>query len=491
MTETDAVLGDDRLRLLDVLLEEEALASGAVCPTTIVAPPRHWLRAIAALLGIVVVVATSWLAVRTPASAPAATPQDPEPARRVVPFDPALLPRVVGVRVGGPKSYIEESGSRFVNPLQRPAEFRQPEVLERWRSVIAACKPEKDGKPLRMFWVELDLGDGTVMTGTADIRGMLRFGDHGRGANQEVRDLLLMVTQEVARQRRREEQLALSLEELRALPADLRRVASPLLTAAEARVELARFHQLEILAFVPHVRGAALDAREQRSVPAHDVVAGLSALPALREVTLHVDQLHAEGLQALAALPKLQALDVVGDVSTIPARELGALARRLSTLRLLDGEATPDQLREIATSPTLRELWLACGPEFAPVAACLAAMPALQRLSLQAHGTLDADAALIAIARTRLRDLRLARLRVDGKSLARLVDLASLQTLELDDLRLEPDQLGGLTPLPQVQHFATDVTAPRFQPLFAAFPNATVHTGQRSDPWVSPFAVPR
>ena len=486
MTNDDAVLGDDRLRLLDVLLEEEALAAAALHPAA-VAAPRHWLRVLAALLGIAVVGATSWVAVRGDAPAPADAPQDPQPARRTVPFDPARLERVVGVRIA-PQRQVDATG----NAIARHVEFRDPAVLQRWRTAIAACTPDKDGKPLHMIRIELDLGDGTTMAGTADIRGMLRFDNHGRGANEAVRDLLLMATQESARQLRRAEHIALSVEELRALPADLRRLASPLLTAAAMRVELGRFHQLEVLEFVPHLRNATpLGSVEPRTVPGNDVVAGLASLPTLREVTLPVALLDADGLRALAALPKLQTLNVVGQAPPMPAKELGELARRLDTLRLLDGEPTAEQLGAIAASPTLRELWLQCGPEFAPVAACLAALPALQRLSLQGPGTLDADAALTAIARTRIRALRLASLRVDGKALARLVHLASLQTLELAGLRLDPDQLGGLAPLPQVQHLATDLTTPKFAALFAAFPNATVHPRQPTATWVSPFALPR
>ena len=47
------------------------------------------------------------------------------------------------------------------------------------------------------------------------------------------------------------------------------------------------------------------------------------------------------------------------------------------------------------------------------------------------------------------------------------------------------------TPLPQVQHLATDLTTPKFAALFAAFPNATVHPRQPTATWVSPFALPR
>lgn len=488
MTETDTVLGNDGLRLLDVLLEEEALASAATCPAAIVVPTRHWLRAIAALLGIAVVVATSWFAMRSDAPTPATSPQDPAPAPapRVVPFDPALLPRVVSVRVA-PQGQIDASGTE----MMRPVEFREPTVLQRWRAASAACAPDKDGKALRMFRVELFLDDGTVIVGTADIRGMLRFGDHARGTNQEVRGLLLMATQEHTRQSRRAQQVAISVEDLRAMPSDLRYLASPMLTAAEVRAELTRFSKLEVLEFVPHLRRASpLVNVEPRAVPAPDVVQGLAAIPTLREITLHVDLLHADGLRALAALP-LQTLNVVGHADNLPARELGELARRLDALRLLGGAPTPEQLQEISKSTTLREFWFQYGPDFAPAAACLAAMPALQRLSLQGHGTLNADEALTAVARTHIRELRLANLRVDGTSLAKLVDLPSLATLELVDLRLEPDQLGGLVPVPQVKHFATDIQAPKFQPLFTAFPNATVHTGQPKDSWVSPFAVRR
>lgn len=489
MTETDTVLGDDGLRLLDVLLEEETLASAAAVPAAIVAPTRNWLRAIAALLGVAVVVATSWLAVCTQTAAPADAPQDPAPAPRAVPFDSVRLGQVVAVRIGPQK----QVGARFVVPPDKEhAEFRQPEVLQRWRTAAAACAPDKDRKHRPMFQVELDLGDGTVMTGTADIRGMLRFDGHACGSNTDVRDLLLMATQEITRQRRRTDQIATSLEELRAMPAELRRIASPMLTAAEVRNELARFPQLEVLEFVPHVRsGAALANVEPRTVPAADVVDGLAAIPTLREVTLHVDLLNAEGLRALAALPKLQALNVVGDAKRLPTRELGELAHRLGTLRLLGGEPTAAQLGAIANSPTLHELWLQYGPEFAPAAACLAALPALQRLSLEGYGTLDTDEALTAIARTGVRELRLANLRVDGKVLARLADMASLQTLVLEDLRIEPEQIAGGAPLLQVQHLATDITSPRFAPLFTAFPKAKVHTGEPTDPWVSPFAVRR
>ena len=492
MTNDDAVLGDDGLRLLDVLLEEEAIVAAAAHPATLVAPARTWLRAIAALLGVVVVVATSWLAVQGTAPAPADSPQDPTPAPRTVPFDPALLPRVVAVRISGPERVVGEKGSVSKSPPSPSVEFREPAVLQGWRTAIAACTVDKDGKALRMFRIALVLDDGTLVAGTADVRGMLRFGDHARGTNHEVRDLLLMATQEHARQRRRVEQIATSLAELRALPADLRRVASPMLTAAELRDELARFPRLEVLEFVPHVRGRAnLADVEPRRVPTADVVAGLASIPNLREVTLHVDLLDADGLRALAALPKLQVLNVVGEAKRLPASELGALAHRLDTLRLLAGEPSAAQLGAIATSPTLRELWLQCGPDFGPVADCLAKLPALQRLSLQGYGTLDADEALAAIARTGVHELRLANLRVDGKALAKLVAMTSLQTLELEDLRIEPEQLTGLAPLPQVQHLATDITSPKFAPLFAAFPNAKTHTGESGDTWVSPFAVRR
>jgi len=492
MANDDAVLGNDGLRLLDVLLEEEALAHAAAVPAATVAAPRQWLRVLAALLGIAVVGATSWIAVRTQGAAPADASQDPQPARRTVPFDPARLERIVGVRIGSQKQ-VDKDGARFVYPPGKEhAEFRQPEVVQRWRAALAACTPGKARKHRPMFWVELELADGTVMVGSADIIGMLRFDEHACGSNTDVRNLLLMATQEVTRQRRRAEQIATTLEELRAMPADLRRIASPMLTAAEVRAELTRFPRLEVLEFVPHVRSHAdLVNLEPRVAPAADFVASLASIPTLREVTLHVDLLDAEGLRTLVGLRQLQVLNVVGEAKHLPPRELGELAHRLDTLRLLGGEPTSAQLEAIANSPTLRELWLQHGPEFAPAAACLAALPALQRLSLQGYGTLDAAEALAAIAPTGVRDLRLANLRVDGKALARLAGMGSLQTLVLEDLRLEPEQLAGLAPLPQVQHVATDITSPKFAPLFTAFPKAKVHTSQPTDPWVSPFAVRR
>lgn len=488
----DDLLGDDALRLLDVLLEEEVAAAthtNAATSPLVIAPVRsaNWQWLAAALLGIAVVVATSWLTTHAPTPAPTTPIQDPVPrAVEVVPYDAALLGQVVVVRTSLAQNFgfVEADANIHV-------ETRDAAQLAAWREALTATS-DRWSNPGAQFTIELGLADGKVMRGRGWF-GSLTFGGTTIATTSALQEFLQGTNEALLRAHRRARGIAADLDELRELDPTSRAIVSPWLTGNEAKTELRRFPLLESIEFAP---GACLtrqaDAVKFRS--GKDLASGLAEIPTLQHVVLLGAYLDAGALRALATLPKLRSLVIPSGLAEVPAEELGALARRLEVLHVQGSLLSDEQLLAIRRSTTLKELWVRCGMTSQSLVDGLVALPSLRRLSVVGYGH-DCSPLLAAIARTRVAELRLEEMSLTNDAVAALAALPSLHTLHLVDISSAAFGTLDLEPLQQLRHLAFDWTwasTPWSERTRAALPNCAVHDGTDvDDPWVSPFSLPR
>jgi len=183
---------------------------------------------------------------------------------------------------------------------------------------------------------------------------------------------------------------------------------------------------------------------------------GIARLMTLQRLEVPAGALDDEAMRAFASMPALRSLTLTGSVEHITGVGFAAFGDRLEQLRILQKHiASPapiDQLRAIASLPSLRELWIDLAAGDAATARCLASMPAVRYLAIAGHRAPNSDELLRAIASTRVEKLMLQDMVVTRHGLAALTDLPTLRDVDLRFVGLDfPGAYEALAGLRQVR----------------------------------------
>lgn len=454
--QADQLLGDDKMRLVDVLLEEVCSAPGAVAHRSERRPHRdQWLVAALVLLGIGVAFGVAVLS--RPATIPA---QDPRP-------DPMPIPpnRV-------PPNQVQEVLGTLVELGDAPSRTHELDRLAIWR-------PDQAGRasaPVGPRLPEMpDTGHSRVTIIAEDPAAAPRSINEPPPAVALMRDLLPANAYQTGVLRAELGDTAQLAEQ----PAHLLSLRcdggdSYLLAQALPRFTNLRRLQLGQL-FDDHVANVLANANQ------------------LEELEVGCQGLTDAGLLRLARLSRLRTLVLWGDLSTLTGKSLGALPR-LQCLRVaapIDttrrSPAGLDLLQQMLALPQLHELQLVLTeppPDAADgrsaLSAPLAAMPALRRLSVVllsgSHSSLVRG----------LSSLHLDRLQIHGDQLteadvAALGELNTLVELHLGDARFAAPaaavaSLGRLSRLRRLVLGFTDLPDRDCTTLLRALPDCVVYT---------------
>lgn len=425
----DEVLARGRLRLLDVLLEEEFAAAPAR-PAMAAGPGRPraqpWRVAALLLLGLAVVVAVALLG-REPERAPV---QDP-PA--TVPFDAAKLGEVCRLVVALPRRCLVPGGDGQEPDPQASATIAAAVDVQAWLDALRQSLTVSRPWPDRVTaYFDLVLRDGRSMRGWVGADELL-FGKTVCGIGEQLRPLLDAALQ-AARSGR---DGVATLAELRALPPIATRIRTAWMAPADLQGELPRFAALEVLELGPPPAGASTAGIER----------ALAAAPRLRRLRLPAAVLDREVAAALAALPQLRSLTLTGGLAAVPADAFAALVR-LERLCLPDAAASAEQLRAIARLQRLQELRLFLGS--ADAGPCIRSLSALRRLALRGNGGSGATC-WDSIAASRIEQLAVRGMVLDEATLRRLASLPSLRELDLRGVDLDHVRVESVLELQRLQ----------------------------------------
>lgn len=418
----DGVLGEDGLRLLDVLLEEE-LVPPLPSRRRVVLPRQQgmpqWLAAALLLLGMVVVFGVATLHDDGNLMAPVQEPPQPDGQEKeqLVPFDEALLTRVERIRVAPARTCLRAGTNGYERDAAAVAEIAAPDQLQQWRAAVRESRSTRarrvtgDSARGYMDWI---LDDGRVMSAT-HFGSMLIFHDGRFEATAAMQQLLLAAMQQ-ARHNHGEVD---GVDELRDLPANATRLRCVWPAAGQLRTLLPRLATLRELVVVP----PADDARDA------GVGAAAAACATLQRLDLPVGAVDAEALQALARLPQLRALTLRGELRSLPADAFAAFAN-LQELRLPDSPPAEAQLRDIGRLRRLQELWLCSRAVPAAAVVCVQSLPALRRLALCGDGGPGAEL-VGAASRTHVEQLALRSMVLADADVKALALLPTLRVLDL------------------------------------------------------------
>lgn len=456
----DGVLGNDGLRLVDVLLEEHFAGAAPVQlgPRALPAAPVQrrsapWLAA--ALLGITALAGTWWLR-----HEPAVPAQDPAP-RATTPFEPkddaelqAFLKQVVVVEARTAISF-GRPGLEVLRPSGVRVRIATP---HRVRAMCAGWEhqgPAANNAPDVMAAdVWLTAGDGRQLHciagggagGTCYLGGQCWHtpGVYGKGLMNDS-----------------QEETAATVEALRGLPPSRGNLDCTALGSADLQAELPRFDNLTRLV-------VTLDDR---------VAAVVAACPTIEELGLVVPRraagITAAGWKRIAGLPHLHRLRITGDVAFLDPSHL-QLLRTLRELeipedRALRSRAGLRHLAAITQLPALVELRIAVPwtAKLAPDASrALAAMPTLRRLALCTDE--PPQPLLLLLKDAHIEKLHLADFELDAPCLEALAAATHLRELDLRFARFANEAEGllpGLQQLTRLDLRGALLTAPQLADL--------------------------
>jgi hypothetical protein len=238
--------------------------------------------------------------------------------------------------------------------------------------------------------------------------------------------------------------------------AEVRRITlGPETTDDDLRLleQLGEVHDLQVVC--PHVTDAGL--------------ASLTRLRELRFLYLDCPQATSEGFAALAKLPQLDALHI--DDATISDRAVGQLASaaNLRRLWLWNVNITGGGLSQLPPVPIQQLIFRGVNVTDADLKH-LAALPAIEFLTLSGTAITDAGVANLAGAQT-LRHLNLEGAGLTGQGLDALSALPNLQSLSLNSMTIQDADLARLAPLKSLEavHFRntliTDAGLPHLEAL--------------------------
>jgi hypothetical protein len=461
----DRALGDDELRLVDVLLEE--LCSAETGATSLpVLRQRHqpWLAAAVLLFGISVAVGVAVLTRSTghPAQEPAPSPV-PRPAPRPAP--PVAVPPVG----------IERWRDSYIESGEAPSRSHDLGLLTRWATVSPSAAPRLPRDPRNNSF---DAHRGSVVVhhpSTPTSTGLTAERTPELPPAMALLHDLLPANAHRTNVLRGEVRDAASLAEQPAQLLSLRCDADAELLLAQSLWRFSSLRRLEL--------GELLD----------DTIANALSRTPLVELEAGCRGLTDAGIVALARVPSLRSLVLWGDLRPLSGSGFTALGQ-LETLRIgaplppaLGTARAPTMLRHVLQLTHLHELQLVL-TESAPDAAdghsmlfsSLAKMRALRRL-----GITSLSGSLSSLVRG-VATLPLERLRLDGEALAAAdVDaLGAMHTLLELDLgnawfHAPADAVAALGRLGNLQRLTLGTTNLPFDfraALGAALPHCTICT---------------
>ncbi|MGE3173875.1 MAG: hypothetical protein AB7O97_14720 [Planctomycetota bacterium] len=405
------------LRLLDVLLAEELRAADAAAarPT----PRRNGLAA-ALLIGLgLAALAGVWATTDRaghPADAGAQDPQDPalevlEPATaaELALLLPALEAVIVGPPVTEPVGDLLLNGHVLIGrpreQLWSPVEIREPTELVQWMDLLrtsAAHPVSPAGRDAAFAQVRLRLLGRRLVVLQLHVRtGSLRgAGDLAFTADDALRRRIEAAAAEGKVRGRRAASVAVTEDDLRALPVDLRALECRDLPAAALRAELPRFTRLESLRCV-------VDANRPPQADEALVLPILAALPGLHTLAISECFVTSIAARQWQTMPELRELEIVRNRTEPPA---------LPQLPVRSGLPQGPERSRLHLLPDL-----------------LPRLPSLRVLRLvDCHGT---HPAIDAVLHSHLEELHLVRTGIALDDLRRLADLPTLRVLHFDLIR--------------------------------------------------------
>ncbi|MCA8964420.1 MAG: hypothetical protein H6838_16045 [Planctomycetes bacterium] len=432
------VLEDDRLRYLDVLLEEEFAVSGGGIEAAPSPRSRRWLAAALVWIACGAVLGTVWL--QRELLVTAQDPHTPQQATsQFVPKDQdgleAFLARVrrVGVERIRNMARPREDGPDFeviADEVRADLDEATRALTRGWRQVSG--EDTGDAGTVRL-WTD----DGRELAARYSAAGRLWVGGQAwQLPDDGVRELARLAASKDAVDTW---VCVYRPAGLLRVPDTLRGLACPGGAAEQLQDVLPRLRGLQSLSLSSTIddRGAVLVGR----------------LPSLRELTLVHPDLGPAGWAALAKAQRLRSLEVRGPVPGLVPEVLPELVSHLEQLRICgthDGSGlgiaradaefpvSPEQLQGIVTSPTLVDLRVAV--TWHPLAGRqrqaeqllddLLAMPKLRRLAFASRNG-DPQALWSRLAKSSLEKLKLAGVGLDEAEIGVLASMAGLRELDL------------------------------------------------------------
>ncbi len=202
---------------------------------------------------------------------------------------------------------------------------------------------------------------------------------------------------------------------------------------------------LRLLEYIGELRGVMLQCPEVTDAG----MAHLTRLRAMELLYLECPQVTSEGFGAVTRLPKLNSLHIEGSFVSDAAVAQLMSPPKLRDLWLRNVTITGDGLSQLPPSPVRILAFYSVNVTDADLQ-YLAALPAVEYLTLSGTNVTDAGLAHLAQSRT-LSHLGLGGAGFTGKALAQLSDIPNLTSLGLEAMFIQDKDLSALTALTRLQ----------------------------------------